>query len=320
MRMTIRIFSGLLVSLAVSLTALGQVPGRLYRIGVLDDDAYRLASFREELAKMGWREGKNVTYEIRLGGAREMPGLAAELARLNVDVIFAPNTTGVQAAKRATRAIPIVFAVAADPVTSGLVNSLGAPGGNVTGSSPMNVELSAKRLELLKTVLPKLQRVGIFANRQLPYTTNALREVQQAAKALHLQIEILDWRDTEDLEPAFATLKKSGSGAFLVLANPTNWPNRTVLADLAIKYRLPGMFPAPEYAGVGGLMAYGQSFIGLYRRAAVYVDKILKGAKPANLPVEQPTKLDLVINVKTARALGLMIPDSILVRADSVIK
>jgi putative ABC transport system substrate-binding protein len=318
--MIIRIIGAVLLSLAMSLAVLAQTPGRLYRIGVLDDDAFRIDAFREELAKLGWLDGKNIKYEIRLAGARELQALAAELVQLNVDLIFAPNTTGVQAAKRATSAIPIVFAVAADPVGSGLINSLGAPGGNITGLSPMNVELGKKRLELLKTVLPKLKRVGVLGNQQLPYSAGALREMEQAAHALNLRIEIVDWRNKDDLEQAFSALRRSGSEAFVVLPNPANWPYRAVMADLAIKYRLPGIFPAPEYAEIGGLIAYGPSFLHLYLRAAVYVDKILKGAKPASLPVEQPTKLDFVINVKTARALGLTIPDSILVRADSVIK
>jgi putative ABC transport system substrate-binding protein len=316
--MRIIVAISLLLALPVAVDA--QQSGQPRRIGVLDNDSARLGAFREELGRLGWIEGKTAVVETRIGGDRDFPALATELVRLKVDVIFAPTTTAVQAAKNATDAIPIVFAVAADPVGSGFVASLNSPGGNITGLTTILGELSSKRLQLLKTTVPKVKRIGVLGDSRLSYTADSVREVKRAADALKLEIHFADWRSADDLDAAFTALRNAGAEAFVVLPNPPNWMYRQRIIELAARNRLPGIFPTAEYAQAGGFMSYGPSFLDLYRRAAGYVDKILRGAKPANMPVEQATKFDLVLNLKTAKALGPAIPQSVLVQADHVIK
>jgi putative ABC transport system substrate-binding protein len=248
-----------------------------------------------------------------------VPDLAAELVRLKVDLIFAPTPLAALAAQKATSTIPIVTSFGSDPVQLGLVASLGRPGGNITGLTSMSDELSAKQLELLKETVPRVSRVAVLWNRAHAGYTLALRSVQGAAQTLRVQLQIRETRPDE-FDTAFAAMTKERAGALLVLPGPVFFHHRTRLADLAAKHRLPAMFWSREFVEAGGLMAYGASLADLSRRAATYVDKILKGAKPADLPVEQASKFEFVINLKTAKALGLTIPQSILIRADEVIQ
>ncbi len=307
--------------------AQAQQPKKVSRIGFLNDAspsslAARIEAFRQGLRNLGYVEGQNVAIEYRFaeGKPDRLPELAAELVRLNVDVIFAPSTTGVQAAKQVTLTIPIVMALAGDPIGSGFVASLARPGGNITGLTSLFGELSAKRLELLKEAIPRVNRVTVLANPALPFHSSMMTPLEEAARTLKVQLQIAEVRDPRDLENAFSATRRERANGLLVLPNPMNFLQRKNIADLAIKNRLPSMFIAREYAEGGGLMSYGADNPDLYRRAATYVDKILKGAKPADLPVEQPTKFDFVINLKTAKALNLTIPQSVLFRADKVIR
>jgi putative ABC transport system substrate-binding protein len=314
-----RLFRSLLVLLITPVCVQGQPVGATRRVGVIDDDMAKVETFRAELAKLGWSD-KSIIIDSRIGRDEDYQAFATELVRGKVDVIFAPTTRAVQAAKAATKTIPIVFALAADPIRSGFAASLSAPGGNITGLTPINAELSAKRLELLKTVLPKIRRVGVLADPALPYTAASIRELENAGRALQLELHVVHWRNMDELELAFGSMRKARAEAFIAVPTPANWPFQNKMSELALAQRLPGISPAPEFAQSGVLMAYGQSLLEQYRGAAIYVDKILKGAKPAELPIGQPTKLDFVINLKTAAALGLRIPDSVLVRADYVIR
>jgi putative ABC transport system substrate-binding protein len=316
--------------LAAPLAAEAQQAGKVYRIGYL---ASNLAAspqlheaFRQGLRDLGYFEGRNVAIEYRDGEGKleRLPALAAELVALKVDVIVTGGgTPAALAAKQATRILPIVFTAAADPVTDGLVPSLARPGSNVTGLSLLFPELVGKRLEQFKQAVPGVSQVAVlWQPGGLGERTemDMLKEAEVAARALGVRLLFVEARRPADFDRAFSDMTRAGAGALSVLPSPTFLYERRRLVDLAAKNRLPTVFPLREYVDAGGLMAYGPDLADMYRRAATYVDKILKGAKPADLPVEQPTKFELVINLKTAKALGLTIPPSLLRRADQVIE
>jgi putative tryptophan/tyrosine transport system substrate-binding protein len=309
------------------LVAVAQQPGRVYRIGMLETrsaalNATNVDAFRQGLRELGYRERQNleIAYRSSDGRNERFPDLANELVRLKVDLIVARGTPAALAARNATRTIPVVMASSGDPVGAGLVASLGRPGGNVTGLSNYNVEIYAKRVELLKELVPKATRIaGLFnmGNPVLPIQWNV---AERAARSLGMQPQLLDVRRPEDLSRAFDTAAKEHAEALVVALDGLTQANLQPIAELATKHRLPSIFATKEYVDVGGLSSYGASDPHLYQRAAAYVDKIFKGEKPAELPVEQPTKFELAINVKAARALGLAIPPSFLLRADHVIE
>ncbi len=278
-------------------------------------------AFVQALRDLGYELGQNLLIELRAaeGQPARFPALASELVDLKVDVILAPATPAAQAAKHATTTIPIVFAVAIDPVGDGLIASLARPGGNVTGMTSTALDLAAKRLELLRETLPGVGRIGVLAYPGFGASVRALVAMQEAARRLGVQIQPVEARE-DQFDAAFAELSRNRAGALVVLPHGTYFRERKVLADLAGKNRLPTMYEFRPFVDAGGLMSYGADVFDLYRRAARYIDKILKGAKPADLPVEQPTKFELVVNLKTAKALGLTIPPSLLARADQVIE
>ena len=331
--MSIRPAVLLLVSLAL-LTgpppAEAQQPATLARIGCLETGsasgrAQLWEAFRQGLRDLGYVEGQNISLECRWGEGNNdrLPGLAAELARLKVAVIVASATPAARAAQQATPTIPIVVTAVADPVGSGLVASLARPGGNVTGLSMLAAELVAKRLELLKEVVPKVARMAVLWHPGVHgegTIRNMLEETKSAGRALGVQLQFVEVRRPDGFERAFAAIRKERVGALLVFPSPMFIEERRRIVAQAAKSRLPAVYPWRESAEAGGLMSYGVSLPDQFRRAATYVDKIPKGAKPADLPVEQPTRFELVINLKTAKALGLTIPPSILIRADQVIQ
>jgi len=274
------------------------------------------------LAELGWIEGKNLVVERRYAENRleRLPELAAELVRLNVEVIVATGTLGPLAAKRATSTIPIVMTAAGDPLGSGLVASLARPGGNVTGISLMAPDLGGKRLELLKELLPRLARVAVLWNAANPYAAIVFKETQAAGRTLGIEVQSLEVRGPDDFDGAFDTARKQRPDALITVEDPLTFSHQKRIADFATGQQLPSLYGFREFVVAGGLMSYGANVADLFRRAASYVDKILKGAKPADLPVQQPTTFELVINVKTARALGLEIPPTLLARADEVIE
>jgi putative ABC transport system substrate-binding protein len=304
-----------------------QAPAKVPRIGFLSvssptDNPHLLEAFRQGLRELGYVEGQTITIEYRFAEGRpeRLPALAAELVRLKVDVIVTGAPSAPEAAKLATSTIPIVFAGAGDAVAVGLVASLARPGGNITGLAAMAPEVVGKQLELLKEVALKVSRVAVLQNPSNPSHPFVLRQAEGAARALGLQLQILEARTPAEIDAAFAAMRSQRAGGVLVLRDALFLTQRTQIAALAAKSRLPTVYGFREQAEAGGLMAYGASVPLIYRRAATYVDKILKGAKPADLPVEQPTKFELVVNLKTAKGLGLTIPQSILVRADRVIQ
>ena len=310
--------------LAVEAQQLAGMP----RIGYLgptspSSEAFILEAFRQGLRDVGYREGQNIGIDYRWaeGQDERLPALAAELVRLKVDVIVTPGTPGSVAAMRATRTIPIVMTSTGDPVKSGLVASLARPGGNVTGFSTFRPQLEGKRLELFKQAVPKLSRVALLRDPINPIGQFNLQEVQAAARAAHITLQpVLEVRQAEELDRAFTTIMGARPHGLFVEAGRSLFAHRQRIVDLATSHRLPGAYPYPEYAAAGGLMSYSPNYIDLYRGAAVYVDKILRGMKTADLPVQQSTRFDLVINLKTAKALGLTIPPSLLARADEVIQ
>jgi len=312
---------------ALSVPAEAQQTGKIFRIGFLDNStasgiAVLLDAFRQELSKLGWIEGKNITIEYRFSEQKteRIPELAADLVRLNVDLIVTTGGPPAWAAKKATTTIPIVMANSADPVAEGMVASLARPGGNVTGFSSLGPELTSKRLEVLnKDVVPKLARVGLL--RPAGATDLQLKEVRPAALALKLKLEEIETPpDAKGLESAFLTAKQKQVGAIMTITSRQFFAERKRIVELAVKYRLPAIYPEKGFVDEGGLMSYGTDFADLYRRAAVYVDKILKGAKPADLPVQQATKFEFVINLKAAKQIGLTISPDLLARANKVIK
>lgn len=305
-----------------------QRPAKIARIGYLGLGSAQgfytelLASLRAGLGKLGYVEGKSIVFEYRFAEDKRerLPGLAAELVRGRVDVIVTHGTPETRAAKQATGTIPIVMASVGDPVGAGLVASLARPGGNITGLTNIDVGLAAKRLEILKEVLPKLSRVAVLRNPTNPSTVLQFEETQAAARLLGIELQLLDVRDSREIESAFPAIAKARAGAITVMADPLFLGRQKQIADLAMANRLPSIFARNENAEAGGLLSYGPKLADLYRQAATFVDRILKGAKPADLPVEQPTRFSLVINRKTASALGITIPHSLLVRADGVIE
>jgi putative ABC transport system substrate-binding protein len=286
----------------------------------LATESQRMAAFVQRLRELGWIEGRTVVIEYRWaeGRSERYAEIAAEFVRLKVDVIVTVGGA-VAAAKQATATIPIVFAGAGDPVGSGMVASLAQPGGNVTGLSVQSIDLAGKRLEILREIFPDVRRLAIIGNVEYAATVLEMGEAQAAARALGLEVAISEIRRAEDIAPAFEALKGAAQ-ALYVCADATINANHARINTLALGARLPTMHGVRDYVEVGGLMAYGPNLPDLYRRAANYVDKILRGAKPADLPVEQPTKFDLVINLVTARALGLEMPATLLARADEVIE
>jgi putative ABC transport system substrate-binding protein len=274
------------------------------------------------LRELGYAEGQNIAIESRFAEGKwdQLPSLAAELVRLKVDVIVTYTTPATQAAKQATGTIPIVVAAVIDPVAAGLVASLAHPGGNITGLSQMVPELVGKQLEILKEVAPKISRVALLGNPANAGNPSQVRHAQNAARTLGMRLHSLEARGPSEIESAFAAMTTERVGAVIILIDSTLIDQRTRIADLAARRRLPMVSGTIEIAEAGGLMAYGPSVRDMFRRAAAHVDKILKGAKPADLPFEQPTKFDLVINLRTARALGMTIPQSVLLRADQVIQ
>ena len=312
--------------LAAPLAAEAQQAGKMARIGYLalgtaTTNAGLRKAFIEGLRDHGWIEGKNIAIEYRWAGTgATLDALAAELARLPLDVIFAMNTPVALATKKTRTALPVVFAQVSEPVAIGLVDSLARPGRNFTGLTTINRELMSKRLELLKETIPSLTHVGYLANPGYEVHKPQLTEMSTAAHGLGLTLHLAEVRSPAEFEGAFARLVTAHVGAFIVQQDDLFVGNRTLLIELATQRRLPGMFVFSLYAQAGGLMSYGANAEDLYRRAAEYVDRILKGTKPSDLPVERPTKFELVINLKTAKALGLMIPPSLLQRADHVIE
>jgi putative ABC transport system substrate-binding protein len=304
-----------------------QAPAKVPRIGLLTpaspaDTVLWHQAFRLGLRDRGWVEGKNISIEYRYAEGRvdRLPDLAADLVRLKVDVIVASFAPDALAAQKATRAIPIVVVASADPVALGLVESLARPGGNITGLSQMTVEMVGKRLELLKEVVPKLSRVAVLWNPQVVVSTLGWKELQLPARQLGLQLHSLEVRSPNDLDQAFEDATRARAGALFIIPDPVTVTNLKRIVGLAAKSRLPSILHISEFADAGGLVSYGPDRSDMFRRAATFVDKILKGAKPGDLPVEQPTKFELVVNVKTARAIGLTIPQTILLQADRVIE
>jgi putative ABC transport system substrate-binding protein len=282
----------------------------------------RTEALRLGLRELGYIEGKTITVEWRYaeGKLDRLPELAGELVRLKVDLIVVTETTPALAAKSATSAIPIVMANVGDPVGAGLVASLARPGGNITGLATLAQEVVGKRLELLKEIIPKLSRVAVFGSSTSASSAQELKGAEPAAGALGIKLQLLDIVSSTGVESAFRAAGKERADAVLVLSSGTIANRRQEIAELAIKSRLPAIYYRPEFVEAGGLMSYGVSFTDVDRRAAIYVDKILKGAKPADLPVEQPTKFELIINLKTAKQIGLTIPPNVLARADRVIR
>ena len=281
-----------------------------------------LNALREGLRELGYAEGQSIQFESRWaeGQISRLPALAEDLVRLKVQVIFAWGYPSIMAAKRATATIPIVFLTHFDPVESGFVASLARPGGNVTGRTFMSPDLAAKRLQLLREIVPGISRVALMANTAHPGTQSMLAHFQTSAQALGVRLEIVEPKSPDEFEGAFATIVRKGVGALHVNLDPLFMENRPRLIQLAMTHRLPTTYDVRQFADGGGLMSYGPSVLGEVRRAAVQVDRILKGTRPADLPVEQPTTFELVVNLKTAKAIGLTIPQSLLQRADKVLE
>jgi len=300
---------------------------KLIRIGILvagpaSAVSTRVEAFRRGLRERGYVEGKNIAIEYRYGEGKpeRMSELAAELVRLKVNVIVTAGSQATRPAKEATHTIPIVMANDNDPVGSGFIASLAKPGGNVTGLANLTTELSGKQVELLKEIRPKLSQIAVLRDLTEPGNPQAVRETDLAAQAYRLERQYLDVRVPPDIEPALLAASKKSTEALLVLPSAVFNQYRKQIVDLALNNRWPGMYPRAEYVEEGGLMTYGSSTTDLFRRAAIFVDKILKGAKPGDIPVEQPIKFDLVLNLKTAKQIGLTIPPNVLARADRVIR
>jgi putative tryptophan/tyrosine transport system substrate-binding protein len=304
-----------------------QQPSKVPKIGFLVGPsrsffASRMESFQQGLHSLGYIEGKNIAIEYRYaeGKADRLPTLAAELGGLNVDVIVTSATPSVLAAKKATSTIPVVFVSVTDPVASGLVASLARPGGNITGLTILAPELSGKRLELLKEAVPNVTRIAALSDLTNPTQPLEWKEMLAAAQILKLKLQSLGVRSSSDFDSAFETALRERAQALITLPQPLINSHRNRIVEFAATKKLPAVYPAPEFMDAGGLMFYGPIYTDLFRRAATYVDKILKGAKPADLPVEQPKKFEFIINLKTAKQIGLTIPPNVLARADKVIK
>ena len=316
----------LTVSVALAPIALSAQPSdKIYRIGVLERtpaaiNAANLEGFRQGLRALGYVEGKNLVLEYRSADGRDdrFPELAAELAQLKVDLILTRGTPAALAAKQAAGTIPVVITGVGDPVAQGIIASLARPGGNITGLSATVTEIYPKRVELLKELVPKATRIVALFNMGNPAIPRQWREVETAARSLGLQAHLLDVRKVDDLRPAFDTAKRQHADAMIVGLETLTLANAPLIVELAAKHRLPAMYASTEF--VGGLASYGVNYPDHYRRAATFADKIFKGAKPADLPVEQPTKLELVVNLRTARALGLAVPRTVLLQVDKVVE
>jgi putative tryptophan/tyrosine transport system substrate-binding protein len=313
--------------LAVAVVAEAQQPKKVARIGFLaavphSANTARFEAFRQGLRELGYVEGKNIVIEWRYaeGKLDRLPALAAELVRLKVDVIVSGGSTATRPAKEATNTIPIVMAQDTDPVGSGFVASLARPGGNITGLATLAPEISGKQLEFLKEIVPRLSRVAVLGSSTRSGNTQSVKETELAAGALGVKLQYLDLRGPKDIETAFRAASNGHADAVLVLTSSVATSQRTQIIDLAIKNRLPAVYDRTEFVEDGGLMTYSVSSTDLFRRAATYVDKILKGAKPADLPIEQPTKFEFIINLKAAKQIGLTIPPNVLARADKVIR
>jgi len=319
------LLSALLFALNVSAEA--QQSGKVSRIGFLAGasasfNSAQIKVFLQGLRELGYVEGKNMVIEYRYADGKldRLPDLAADLVRLKVDVIVTNSAPGVLAAKKVTKTIPIIFLSAADPIGSGLVDSLARPGGNVTGSTTLGPELAGKRLELLKEAFPKVSRVAVLWNPANPAHTQERRETEVAAQGLGVQLQSVEVRSVNDFDNAFSAITNEHAQVLLTTPDPLNNSQDKRIIEFATKNRLPAMYANPEFVDRGGLMSYGPSYADMYRRTATYVDKILKGAKPADLPVEQPTKFEFIINLIAAKQIGLTIPPTVLARADKVIK
>jgi ABC-type uncharacterized transport system substrate-binding protein len=315
-----------LLLLAPPIAPEAQPPAKVVRIGALTVGLPRatpaVEAFLQALRELGYVEGRNMVLEFRFAEGRidGLPALASELVRLQVDVIVTEGNAAALAAKHATSTIPIVMAIAADPVKAGVVASLSRPGGNITGLTAIDPELSGKRVDLLKEAVPKIALVAVMWNPSNPASADLLRETEAAARSLGIQVQGIEVRNPAELEGAFKAVTNAHPSALITIGDGMLSSLRTRIVDFALKSRLPAIFHAREFAEAGGLMSYGSNPADSIRRTAVLVDKVLKGTKPADLPIEQPTKIDLVINLKTARALGLTIPPSLLLRADQLIE
>jgi putative tryptophan/tyrosine transport system substrate-binding protein len=306
--------------------ARAQQAKKIPRVGVLspasEPSTMGFETFRQALRDLGYVEGKTIAIEYRLsqGKLERLPDLASELVRLKVDVIVTSGTAAARAAKQATSTTPIVMGAGGDPVASGLVTSLARPGGNITGLSLQSPELHGKRLELLKETFPTVSYVAVIRNAANPGSVHSLGETEAVAKSLGVKLKPVEVRGPDEFDRAFRAITTDRPDALITLSDSTLWNYRIRIVDFAVKSRLPAMFPEKEYVDDGGLMSYAPSVPDNFRRAATYVDKILKGAKPADLPVEQPKKFELVINLKTAKQIGLTVPPNVLARADRVIR
>jgi ABC-type uncharacterized transport system substrate-binding protein len=301
-----------------------QEPKNIPRLGILfigSRNQPHLEAFKQGLRELGYTEGRNIVLEYRYaeGNNNRLPELAAELVRDKVDIIVTTASVSALAARAVTKTIPIVM-TSGNPLETGLAASLAKPGGNVTGLSTLGADLSGKRLELLRETFPKTTRIAVLRSPQEYEAVTGYKETQEAAQAFSLRLHSIEVQSANDFEHAFAQMKKAHDSALVVILSPMVTLNSRRIVELALKYRLPGMYPTKQFAEEGGLMAYGPLMADLYRRAATYVDKILKGAKPADLPVQQPTKFELVINLKAAKQIGLTISPNVLARADKVIK
>ena len=318
-----------LLLLVAPLAAASPQARKVYRIGLLFPNtpalvarSPRVAAFVQGLQDFGWVEGQNVTFERRFAEEQlgRLPELAADLVRLKVDVIVAAAAPSARAAKDATSTIPIVMLDPGDPVGSGLVGSLARPGGNLTGVTSIAPDLTGKRLALLKEAVPGITRVAVLFNAAIPPAEVAMKEVQAAGRTLGLHIQSAPVQGPKGLDEAFGAISQEQANGLIVFPDPLTFSNQEAITNFAVKNRIPGLFGAKEFVEAGGLMSYGPSYPSMFRRGAHYVDRILRGAKPGDLPVEQPTQFELVINSKTAKALGLTIPQSLLVRADRIVE
>jgi putative tryptophan/tyrosine transport system substrate-binding protein len=324
-----RDFIALLAGAAVArpVGARAQQAAKVPRIGVLDYASafgveHLWQAFRERLRELGYVEGENIAFEYRWadGEIERLPTLAAELVRLNVDIIAVSTMAAALVAKDATKTIPIVFRVAGDPIAAGLVQNLARPGGNLTGVSALTLDLAGKRLELLREIVPGVSRFAVLWERSRPISTLVARDTEFAARALGVSLQAIGVRDRNEFGDAFSAMRRERAGGFVVAPSAVFLIERRRLAELALENALPSMFPQRDYVMAGGLMSYGANLADDARRAAIYVDKILNGARPADLPVNQASKFELVVNLKTAKMLGLTIPESFLLRADEVIE
>lgn len=313
--------------LAMPFVAAAQPAGKIVRVGRLaavsaPDDAGNLEAFRRGMRDLGWVEGRNLAIESRFGDgvARGLPALAAELVRSNVDVIVASSSDGARAAKNATSTIPVVFTMTGDPMEGGIVASLARPGANVTGVTTLGLALAEKRLEILTEAVPGVRRIAALSHPEFPDAVAAVKRMEPAARALGVRLHVVEVRDPARLDQAFNTMRAEQDGALTVLAGPLFVTHRKRIVDLAARSRLPAIYSVERYVEAGGLLFYGESLPDLYYRSATLVDKILKGARPGDIPVEQATKLDLIINLKAARQIGLTVPAVLLTRASRVIQ